>query len=294
MKTVVLLVCSLYLIVEGSILFPNPDQEFTNFKIKFNKTYRSWAEEETRFAAFKKNLDRIEKHNGEKHSWKMGITQFADLTRDEFVQTHLQGYKPFGTKRPTMAKKENINIDLPESVDWREKGIITEVRDQGMCGSCWAFAAASQIASYAKLNDMSHPLEEISVQHLVSCSGNPLQCGGTGGCMGSIAQLAFTYTSLFGVVKEEDYPYTSDVPWGDDGETCKYDATTTPATAVVMGFETLPHNDLDSVMYHLANVGPLATTVAASDGGLYFEGVFDGCDYNENIEVNHQVQLVGY
>ena len=47
----------------------------------------------------------------------------------------------------------------------------------------------------------------------------------------------------------------SDVPWGDDGETCKYDATTTPATAVVMGFETLPHNDLDSVMYHLANVG---------------------------------------
>ncbi|XP_023346413.1 probable cysteine protease RD19B, partial [Eurytemora carolleeae] len=102
MKTVVLLVCSLFLIVEGSILFPNPDQEFTNFKIKFNKTYRSWAEEETRFAAFKKNLDRIEKHNGEKHSWKMGITQFADLTRDEFVQTHLQGYKPFGTKRPTM------------------------------------------------------------------------------------------------------------------------------------------------------------------------------------------------
>lgn len=225
----------------------------------------------------------------------MGITQFADLTRDEFVQTHLQGYKPFGTKRPTMARKENINIDdLPESVDWREKGIITEVRDQGMCGSCWAFAAASQIASYAKLNDMSHPLEEISVQHLVSCSGNPLQCGGTGGCMGSIAQLAFTYTSLFGVVKEEDYPYTSDVPWGDDGETCLYDATTTPATAVVMGFETLPHNDLDSVMYHLANIGPLATTVAASDWGLYFEGVFDGCDYNENIEVNHQVQLVGY
>lgn len=47
----------------------------------------------------------------------------------------------------------------------------------------------------------------------------------------------------------------SDVPWGDDGETCLYDATTTPATAVVMGFETLPHNDLDSVMYHLANIG---------------------------------------
>ena len=74
---------------------------------------------------------RIEKHNGESHTWKMGITKFADLTREEFKRTHLQGYKPFGTKRPTMGRKEKINIqDLPESVDWRDQGIITEVRDQ--------------------------------------------------------------------------------------------------------------------------------------------------------------------
>ena len=185
--------------------------------------------------------------------------------------------------------------DLPAEVDWRKQGVISSVRDQGMCGSCWAFAASSTMASYAKLSDPAHPLVELSPQHLVSCTPNPLQCGGTGGCMGSVCPLAFTYASLFGVVAEEDYPYTSGDPWGDgDDEVCKFDARTTDSSVMVMGWETLPHNDMLAVMEHLANKGPLATSVAASDWGLYLGGVFDGCDFNSDIVVNHAVLLVGY
>ena len=57
--------------------------------------------------------------------------------------------------------------DLPAEVDWRTKGVITEVRDQGMCGSCWAFASSSAMASYAKINNMDHDLLELSPQHIV-------------------------------------------------------------------------------------------------------------------------------
>jgi len=276
--------------------YQDPEAEFRAFKLKYKVSYKSYEEESKRFQAFKDNLVRIEKHNSENHTWVMGVTKFADLTRDEFIATHLQGRKNIGAaKRPTKPK-EKINLaDLPASVDWRDQGVITGVRDQGQCGSCWAFASASQIATYAKINDMSHDLVELSPQHLTSCSPNPLQCGGSGGCMGSIEPLAYTYASLFGVVTEEEYPYTSGDPWGaGDDQVCQYDARETDVTAMTMGFETLLHNDIEVTMNHLANVGPLSASVAASDWGLYFGGVFDGCPYDENIAVNHAVQLIGY
>ena len=171
--------------------------------------------------------------------------------------------------------KRNIKLeDLPAEVDWRQQGVITSVRDQGMCGSCWAFAAASAMASYAKINDMDHDLLELSPQHLVrslspaqsnkyfqlqfSCAPNPLKCGGTGGCMGSVCPLAYTYASLFGVVTEEEYPYTSGEPWGaGDDEICQFDARQTDVSVMTMGWETLPHNDMLAVMDHLANKGTM-------------------------------------
>merc|ERR1711875_86546 len=127
---------------------------------------------------------------------------------------------------------------------------------------------------------------------MVSCAPNPLKCGGTGGCSGSIEPLAYVYASLFGVVTEEDYLYESD--FGQNDDVCKFDARQTDATVMTMGWETLPHNDMLAVMDHLANKGPLSASVAASDWGFYSGGVFDGCDYDSNIAVNHAVLLMGY
>ena len=94
--------------------------------------------------------------------------------------------------------------DLPASVDWREKGAITAVKNQGQCGSCWAFATTEIIESYAFIT--TGELPTLSTQQVTSCTPNPLACGGTGGCMGSIPQLAYTYVQLFGHSTEMDYP----------------------------------------------------------------------------------------
>merc|ERR1711990_1420820 len=274
----------------------DPAVEFARFKALHGKVYESQAEEEVRFGHFKANLDKIEKHNAEGHSWKLGVTKFADLSKEEFVARYASGNlnsRKFQPSSDLPVSRGEIRLaDLPAEVDWRKEGVITSVRDQGMCGSCWAFAAASTMASYAKISDMSHPLVELSPQHLVSCTPNPLKCGGTGGCMGSVCPLAYTYASLFGIVTEDDYPYASGSGGNDD--VCEFDATTTDATVMTMGFETLPHNDAAALMDHLATEGPLSASVAASDWSAYHGGGFDGCDYNGNMVVNHAVTLVGY
>ena len=97
--------------------------------------------------------------------------------------------------------------DLPDHVDWREAGVITETKNQGSCGSCWAFATTEQIESYAAINNAS--LTKLSAQEITTCTPNPLHCGGTGGCRGSIPQLGYNYVQLFGLATNDDYPYWS-------------------------------------------------------------------------------------
>lgn len=69
--------------------------------------------------------------------------------------------------------------------------------------------SVESIESYLQIESGNSAVEELSAQHITSCTPNPLQCGGSGGCKGSIPQLGFVYTQLFGLTKEEDYPYTS-------------------------------------------------------------------------------------
>merc|ERR1712238_52012 len=264
--------------------------QFEAFEHEFGKKYSSSAERLTRIATFIKNVKEIEEHNNSgKYGYKKVINKFADMTQEEFGA--LNGYKNAPKPGTVYADIKDIKVsDLPASVDWRDMGAISAVKDQGYCGSCWAFATAETIESYLQINSGNSAVEELSAQHITSCTPNELSCGGTGGCQGSIPQLGFVYTQLFGLTKEEDYPYTS----GNSGSTGSCDFESTDTMATVRGYETLPRNNLESVMNHLANVGPLSVAVAASPWSFYGGGVFDGCDYDKNIEINHAVQLVGY
>jgi len=266
---------------------------FEKFEHDFGKKYVNQAERIRRFAIFAENIKKIERHNAQGHSWTMGVNHFADLTDEEFKANYLNGYTNLLQPGGASAKARTHDIDvkqLPESVDWREQGAVTEVKDQGSCGSCWAFAALHQIESYVKLN--GGDLKDLSAQQITSCTPNPLKCGGTGGCFGSIPQLAYSYIQLFGLATEADYSYTSGL-YGDTGD-CDFDPAVTKPYATLRGFESLPKNDQEAVMEHLATKGPLAVAVAANDWSRYALGVFDGCNYDRNVELNHAVQLVGY
>ena len=133
------------------------------------------------------------------------MNQFSDLTQAEFESMYLGGYKRMPTSPAEVLADSKPVMDLPAEVDWRKEGVITDVKNQGQCGSCWAFATTAMIESYAGIA-MNGSTPILSSQQVTSCTPNPLKCGGTGGCSGSIPQLGYTYIQLFGHVTEDDYP----------------------------------------------------------------------------------------
>jgi len=277
-----------------ALAFPEDEYarvQFAKFKMEHQKVYKTRAEHESRFQVFAENLKKIAAHNNAGHSYTLGINQFSDLTQEEFKGQYLGGYKALSNPATSESRafvKKAIK-DLPESVDWRDMDAVTDVKNQGQCGSCWAFATTEMIESYAAIATGNLPT--LSAQQITSCTPNPLSCGGTGGCMGSIPQLGYTYIQLFGHATESDYPYKSGQTM--DTEDCLYDVTNTAPNVGITGYDTMS-NDLEGVMNHLAQVGPLAVAVDASYWGGYRSGVFDGCSFDANIGLNHAVQLVGY
>jgi len=265
---------------------------FKAFQERHGKAYATKAEMELRKDVFKANLAKIEEHNRSGAGWKMAVNEFSDLTENEFDSLYMGGYKKMPQSGAGGPGKMVVKAakDLPDSVDWREKGAVTDVKNQGQCGSCWAFCTTEQIESYAAIETGNLP--ELSSQQVTSCTPNPLSCGGTGGCMGSIPQLGYTYIQLFGHVADSDYPYTSGSTT-EDGD-CMYDFTNTAPVVGITGYNTLEPNNQDAVMTHLAEVGPLGVAVYASGWGGYGGGVYSGCSYDSNIALNHAVQLVGY
>jgi len=264
--------------------------QFQDFKTKFSKVYGDDLEEEKRFQIFSKNIRDVVAHNSKQtSSYTKGINQFSDLTDEEFKDTFL-GYKRVQAPQALKSQSTESVKDLPDSVNWAEAGVTTGVKNQGQCGSCWAFATTEQVESYYKL--ATDELIDLSAQQVTSCTPNLSQCGGTGGCYGSVTELGFNYLQLFGHVLEADYPYVSGTT--TNSEECNYDLNSVTPAVALSGYVTLPPNDPEAVMKHLAEVGPLAIAADASRWSSYSGGVFDGCSFDENISINHGIQLVGY
>ena len=97
---------------------------------------------------------------------------------------------------------------------------------------------------------------------------------------------------MFGLVNDTEYPY--DESW--NRYECKYNATEMTTKVFIRGYETLPRNDYDSIINHVANVGPLSASISANWSHMkaYGGGVYKHCSYDENIDINHVVQIVGY
>jgi len=189
---------------------------------------------------------------------------------------------------PRQGTKEIIDVTaLPVEMDWRDAGVVTPVKDQGECGSCWTFATAEETeSSYAIATGKLHTLSE---QQILDCTPNPNQCGGTGGCDGGTAELAWArITAMGGLSSEWTYPYQSYFGTA-------YQCRSNQANPVVRvsSFVNLPTNEQDPILAYLGTTGPLAISVTAASWSTYESGVFDDCN-KTNPDIDHAVQLVGY
>jgi len=232
-----------------------------------------------RFNVWKANLDMIYLHNVGNHSYSMAMNSFGDLTSEEFIATHT-GYKNIhmGYLRGLNAPDENeMNVELATSIDWRTDGAVTPVKDQGQCGSCWAFSATGSTEGANFI--AKGKLVSLSEQQLMDCSG----AEGNNGCDGGFMDYAFEYIIDYGITTEANYPYRA-----VDG-TCKKGMT---VAVSISGYHDVTANN-NAALKTALNVGPVSIAIEADQSGFQFysKGVFSGsCGAN----LDHGVLAVGY
>lgn len=281
----------------GIVTAVNIDDEFVKFVKDFKKPYVEGSSEWLKhMTIFNDNLKKIEKHNSEHHSWRMTVNRFTDLSAEDMrsfkgLNKQIAHSRRGGAGLKSYSSQEDQNDllkDLPESVDWRDAGVVTPVKDQGYCGSCWTFAATECLESHVAIATGS--LFTLSEQQFVSCVENPDECGGTGGCSGATMELAYEYAMSNGLYTEWVYPYTSYL--GVDG-TCV--TSPVPGTAAgITNYTKIPTNSYAGLMDAVANQGPISITVDASQWSSYGGGIFTGCNDEEYSDLDHGVLLVGY
>merc|ERR1712141_576360 len=151
--------------------------------------------------AFADNLDKIAKHNKEaaegKHTYTLGVNKFADLTEEEWRESLTLNVVKEG--KPKHFMKSNV-VAIPDAVDWRDEGMVTPVKDQAQCGSCWAFGTTGSMEG--ALAKASGELVSLSDQNLVDCDNVDA------GCNGGLMENAFAWIIKNGGINtEDDYPY---------------------------------------------------------------------------------------
>ncbi|KAG2663599.1 hypothetical protein I3760_16G039600 [Carya illinoinensis] len=251
---------------------------------KHGKAYNAIGEKDKRFEIFKDNLRFIDEHNAaeKNRTYKLGLNRFADLTNEEYRATYL-GTKSGSERRLSRSRSDRyeprVGDKLPQSVDWRKDGAVVGVKDQGSCGSCWAF---STIAAVEGINQIvTGDLISLSEQELVDCDTTDNQ-----GCNGGLMDSAFEFIiNNGGIDTEEDYPYHA-----ADG---RCDTHRKNAKVVsIDDYEDVPANNEKALQKAVANQ---PVSVAIEAGGrefqLYESGVFTGkC----GTALDHGVTAVGY
>ncbi|CAN1314462.1 Senescence-specific cysteine protease SAG39 [Linum perenne] len=257
------------------------NERFEAWIAKNGRVYEDAGEKSRRFSIFKKNVGFVNHFNkfGNK-TYKLAVNQYADMTNKEFSAAKTGYKKPSNLVKvgPSLFKYENTS-SVPDTMDWRTKGAVNPIKDQGQCGSCWAFSAVAAVEGLTKIS--TGTLTSLSVQELIDCD----RTSNDQGCNGGFMDDAFQFVKTKGLTTESNYPYTA-----ADGS-CNTVKTSNSA-AKINGYEDVPANDEQALLKAAANQ-PIAVAIDAGGSAFQFysSGVFTG-DCGTNLD--HGVAVVGY
>jgi cathepsin L len=254
---------------------------FTQWMGEFEKSY---APEEFfyRYNVFKTNMDYVAETNAKNLSYTVELNRFADLSTGEYSAIYL-GYK--GDLRRSSEKLTMPLVDLPNAypngaLDWTTKNAVTAVKDQGQCGSCWAFSTTGSVEGAVAIAHGA--LNSLSEQELMDCSWSY----GNMACNGGLMDNAFKYVMSAGLCTEKAYPYTA-----TSSKTCKASSCTMSSFTKISNYKDVAHNE--NSLGAAVDIGPVSVAIEADQTAfqLYKGGVFNAaCGQN----LDHGVLVVGY
>ena len=265
------------------------DDQFAEFKLKYGKQYSDSGEEIRRKSLFIQAKEYIDKHNSNpKRTYSLKINKFSDMDSTEFSQTR-KGYRSsplsmkHGLKDHVKTYKPTTTVDvLPSMVDWREKGVVTEVKDQGQCGSCWAFSTTGTLEGQHAI--ATGELVSLSEQQLLDCSTLNNGCDG-----GKVDSALSDIEEIGGIATDDEYPYLSFVEYK-----CRFNESTVAATCT--GYKRIESMNCDDLKVAVATVGPISVAMDASETSFmsYSDGVYQPDEECSTTRLDHALLAVGY
>jgi len=256
------------------------EDRWEQFKTQYGKLYKNVWEETYRKAIFEKNVGKIFNHNelfisGLK-TYSKDINKFSDMLLEEVIGG---GLLPYETPKGVSYKFESTK-KLPKFLDWRTAGLVTPVKDQGDCGSCWAFSATGALEGQWKLKHGK--TVSLSEQQLVDCSGK----FGNQGCNGGLPWYAYKYVMKYGMESEKSYPYA------EHNQDCKYKKDRVIVNQV--NYTSVEEGDEAALKSAVATKGPVSIGFSATNNLLHYnKGIF-GDDFCDPERLNHGILVVGY
>ncbi|KAI3952149.1 hypothetical protein MKW98_005844 [Papaver atlanticum] len=259
---------------------------YTQWLARHNRLYNTeeWL---SRFEIYQSNIKLIDYVNSQNLSYKLVDNKFADMTNEEFRAKYL-GLKTFPSIKIVNDDafiKLNTSKKLPKNVDWRKKKAVTRVKDQGDCGSCWAFSAVAAVEGINKIK--TGKLVSLSEQQVIDCNNGGNDIRGKPGCNGGLIDLAYDYIKENGLTNESRYPYR-----GIDDICKKKQVAARKNLVTITSYKQVPANN-EKILEAVVAQQPVSTAIDARNFvfRFYSEGIFTG-DCEDNL--SHGVAIVGY